>query len=1550
MHKTIQAFLKAKESKSADFQRLLKKAGLQDKQSQMFLDELNFSAKELEGLLKITDEAELKTALRSFLDMRWRRIKKLPAAYVECPESPINQLCEELAILIAQPGEPIIKILIPTLEIDFYNVEDTLISLTEKSPEDRHIDWRKFIISHDGKAIIPFVDWFGSQDGKGNTPCVQHLYATAPGSENGLMLPEEKYEGDNYSAYCQKFKRPDLSPEDRQALATIGIGSPIESYMEQIEYRIELAGRKGLYQAVKKLIQDLRDNGVSSKKKTERIINGKLVISEATDQYPHPDVYPLILEFVKDPWNKLPSEQKKTIASLNIGSFTFESYLLRLREGAEDGNTPAALKITEAERDKVTQENLHRCVEVNANRLEEIFNAHDRIFSAGKEKPLLLLSPILDDVKTTLPEILAKKQDLFNNQRYINNYSQWQERNAAHAKILKKQKMADAKELVYYHDFLDDKCIEFFPQDEETIKSLWNEAVLTKNKAALSLLVKYQKGTPEPSLLIFCAQTESRWLEGIELLIEAKIALDAANDSGFTALHYAARRGDTEMVEKLIEAGAPVHCNSNNDCTPLYLAVYNGHTAVVEKLLEHKDIKPSITQELNYDVKQSLVKVALNQKYYHLIPMLLNKDVDFSDLKLTFEGKEISLLHWAALYNQVEIVSALLNLKNKPNLNATDPEGFTALHYAAREGHVEMVEILIEAGAFIHCKSKDNRTPLFLAVKRGHTAVVKKLLEHKNITSSITQELDDGEIQRLVTVAFNQGNYHFIPMLLNAASRYEDKILHNDQTVSLLHWAASNNHVEIVRALLKHKNQPNLDTKDSIEFTALHYAAREGNIEIVEKLIEAGATVHCTSNKGNTPLFLAVYNNRQVVVEKLLENEGIAKSINQESNGNQKQSLVKVAFDQGHYHLIPMLLDAGSRYEDCNFISSDETVSLLHWAAFNNHVEIVSALLKHKDKPDLNAKDGKGCTALHYAAREGNKEILEKLIEAGAPVHCNSNKGNTPLLAAVYFNRKVVVEKLLEHKDIASSIGQKLNDEKVQSLVKVAFDQKHYDLIPMLLNKDVDFSDLKPTLKGIEISLLHWAVLCNQVEIVSALINNKKYPPDLKFNGQDGFTALHYAARNGDIKIVEKLIAAGAPIHCNSSKNWTPLFLAVYNGHTAVVKKLLENEGIVESINQKLNGDQKQSLVKVAFDQKHYDLIPILLDAGIDFSENGESRNQSLLVWAVAGGFLEIVKRLITRGINIADGTAFSFAMANKQQEIMNVFIPDENWRGVYKAVYEGNLESLKNCSIVDADNINIKFSGLNLLTVAVNQNHLHIISYLLENGADFNMVSCIQDTVPILYLLHNNQKNPEWAPVFEKILVNITLASLEAFEPSDKKYIFFRWIEESKNMTVSELTPEMREKIKRLAFAGFKCQPGDCDPNLVTEQLKNQSIFTTLDDLLKNPDLEMLMKYYGLKNLCTLAEIDENGVDALKLYTKAEHCRLSKKAAADSPMYRAKITALDAAHKGTANAMIHALKLHHKGILNFGNAKSFNKLPEPLKALAGSLDGLKLGAEMHFV
>ncbi|XP_029622178.1 caskin-2-like isoform X3 [Salmo trutta] len=178
----------------------------------------------------------------------------------------------------------------------------------------------------------------------------------------------------------------------------------------------------------------------------------------------------------------------------------------------------------------------------------------------------------------------------------------------------------------------------------------------------------------------------------LSLLLEAQATVDIKDRNGMRPLHYAAWQGKADSVLLLLRAGAGVNGVSQDGHIPLHLAAQYGHYDVSEMLLQHQSN-----------------------------PCLINKTKK-TPLDLACEFGRVKV---AQLLLSSNMVVALLEGNSKEPADS----GFnTPLHLAARNGHKDIIRLLLKAGIDINRATKAG-TALHEAALYGKTEVVRQLLE-----------------------------------------------------------------------------------------------------------------------------------------------------------------------------------------------------------------------------------------------------------------------------------------------------------------------------------------------------------------------------------------------------------------------------------------------------------------------------------------------------------------------------------------------------------------------------------------------------------------------------------------------------------------------------------------------------------------------------------------------------------------------------------------------------------------------------------------------------
>lgn len=231
-------------------------------------------------------------------------------------------------------------------------------------------------------------------------------------------------------------------------------------------------------------------------------------------------------------------------------------------------------------------------------------------------------------------------------------------------------------------------------------------------------------------------------------------------------------------------------------------------------------------------------------------------------LPLSYDGKLGKELRMACLANNLMEVERLLSLPLYPDQR--NRVGETALHAAARFGHLECVKLLLEAGADTRAKenslenaSRNQATsipPLARAAKYGHLEVVRVLLAAKGDPASGLKALDE---------AVGHGQVEVARLLLEAGVPTGA-----DQSSTPLMKAAELGHAQLVQVLLGFGADRDQITGGK---AAIHAAAACGWLEVVRILLQAGTSANTLSDvTRETPLHFAAGNGYLEVVQLLL--------------------------------------------------------------------------------------------------------------------------------------------------------------------------------------------------------------------------------------------------------------------------------------------------------------------------------------------------------------------------------------------------------------------------------------------------------------------------------------------------------------------------------------------------------------------------------------------------------------------------------------------------------------------------------------------------------
>mmetsp|Transcript_23704 Transcript_23704/g.35564 ORF Transcript_23704/g.35564 Transcript_23704/m.35564 type:complete len:266 (+) Transcript_23704:278-1075(+) len=195
------------------------------------------------------------------------------------------------------------------------------------------------------------------------------------------------------------------------------------------------------------------------------------------------------------------------------------------------------------------------------------------------------------------------------------------------------------------------------------------------------------------------------------LVLEGKAHVDAKDNSGRTALHWASYQAHLSTVKWLVlEGKAQVDAKEDDDMTPLLLS-----------LNSRREAATAIAKFLLLDAKAHL---DAKYKKEWLDSMSSGERTEFNDLEKKKKG--VTKLLTAARNGDLAGVKDLVRpnflhsfFRSAIDVNSKDSKGFSALHYASKEGHSKVVQFLIESKADVMSKNHKGKTALELAKQHG---------------------------------------------------------------------------------------------------------------------------------------------------------------------------------------------------------------------------------------------------------------------------------------------------------------------------------------------------------------------------------------------------------------------------------------------------------------------------------------------------------------------------------------------------------------------------------------------------------------------------------------------------------------------------------------------------------------------------------------------------------------------------------------------------------------------------------------------------------------
>uniref|UniRef100_A0A8C2J501 Serine/threonine-protein phosphatase 6 regulatory ankyrin repeat subunit B-like n=1 Tax=Cyprinus carpio TaxID=7962 RepID=A0A8C2J501_CYPCA len=797
---------------------------------------------------------------------------------------------------------------------------------------------------------------------------------------------------------------------------------------------------------------------------------------------------------------------------------------------------------------------------------------------------------------------------------------------------------------------------------------------------------------------------------------------------------------------------------SENSCvsgTPqrlMPLALRGEWTALEQQLETLEKGDPEILQ-IDEESGLSLLMIAVRESRLSIVERLLELGVNPNDK--TKDGR--SALHIAAAHSKEDIVK-LLASKTDPNLPA-GPNDQLPLHYAVSRptGGLRVMQTLLQFSSKDACLTpdKDGCLPLMLAVKAGNVLIVRELLSNQAEHQLRAVKAANGDTA--LHICCRQKDVEMAKVLVEFGANPDSQNVTHTHTIDVyrrlciiktmyiyickdrmdrspLLIAAEQGHTNAVEILTeKFKSCVSARTKDGS--TLLHIASQCGHPATALTLLKKGVLLHMPNKSGAFCLHAAAKRGHTAVVKALLEKGALVDGMSKDG-----QTALHIAVENCKPQVVQLLLGFGANVQ---LRGGKARETPLHIAARVKEGEQVAEILL-KSGADVNAEQENGESAVHVAARHGALEMIRALIQEGGDVTWKSKVGENPLHVAVRHCHAHVVEEILntltnersrQEAELCVREGNQKGETPLHLAAELRSDAVH--------QPDEDTCIIK--------------ILMEHHADVTAVTR------------QSGETPLHYSARVGNTAVLQEMLSnvpsnqLQSAINKQAKNGWSPLLLAAEQGHTEVVKILLQNNARVDVFDE-----EGKAAIHLAAEQGHQDIVDILLahkafvntktKLGLTplhlSAQNGSAQLVKLLVethqasvdalslkkqtplhLAAFSGQLDVCSSLLNlkadiTATDIRNQTPLHLAVENDHSEVVKLFLRHrpklaklanmEEATCTHIAAAKGSVAVIKELLLFTQGpvTLNTKAKGLCPLHLAAAGGHTELVKVLLDAGA----------------------------------------------------------------------------------------------------------------------------------------------------------------------------------------------------------------------------------------
>jgi ankyrin repeat protein len=540
-------------------------------------------------------------------------------------------------------------------------------------------------------------------------------------------------------------------------------------------------------------------------------------------------------------------------------------------------------------------------------------------------------------------------------------------------------------------------------------------------------------------------------------------------------------------------------------------------------------------------------------------------------------------------------------LESGGDINGRSASGSTLLIEAARAGQGELVGGLLSRGSSVEQGDSTGTTALHVAAENGHISVVESLIKAHQVQDLSVDVRNQLGKPPLFYATINKHRDTVFKLLNNGASIFALTKSNN----SVLHIAAYTGDVALITAILDYykKNEYYIDFQSAPDITPLMLAIVSGNLEAVKVFIQADANPFLKGTLKESGMVAtectalhvaAMYGKDDIaeyLVDYILRND---QSIDPVSPEVGTPLMIWASVDK--LELVRKLIEKGA-----DILKSDDSQEMvLHTAADGGATKVLGYLLKYCQDNNIdvvNARSKLGDTPLMSAAVSGEQKAFDLLLQYGADLNLRDRMGWTILAQAVSSKSPDFLRHVIrEYRKNKMSIDELFDDRTALSHA-IAIDA--VDQVTVLLEegaqRDYRFQDgntligrtvLDGTTEALKalltvnisddarLALVDAQDNLDQTALMLASGSNKcafirmllEYGADFDKRSNIDLAPLHYAASTGP-EATKVLLEAGANPNISNNAGITPIGCAVTAYNLACAKLLVKHGALLNNEN-----------------------------------------------------------------------------------------------------------------------------------------------------------------------------------------------------------------------------------------------------------------------------------------------------------------------------------------------------------------------------------------------